>query len=283
MHSQQDFTHLKAYRQQHGQTDKYWSLLDVTLQDRKAAFAYVQDYIQSQDMEERLLAVDIAGQLCNPVEEHYNAKAHKLSALVLAAIDAPAEDRHFLIAALIACVYFEASMDWCEKIIEASFSKDDAVRLQAAITMADKVDATFGPLLTKRLAQLSRDKNGEIRSWAAFGIGTQAHIAEIEIMSEVLIELAKDKSPQVRDEAIMGLAYAHDERGILLLQNALKRTKDVSLLNIEAAGTYGVPDFEEQLHNISQTWQEDALLIDWAMRRCSPDLKIKASVAEEWV
>jgi HEAT repeat protein len=83
------------------------------------------------------------------------------------------------------------------------------VRLAAVsgLTGQDDPDAIQG------LVELTKDEVPQVRSWAAFGLGTISDIDSTEIR-EALASLLDDADPEIRGEALIGLAKRHDPRAL---------------------------------------------------------------------
>jgi HEAT repeat protein len=118
------------------------------------------------------------------------------------------------------------------------------------------------------LAELTRDREVEVRDWATFALGTQVE-ADTPELREALVERLADEDGDTRAEAILGLARRGDRRMLPALREELARGS-VGTPVIEAAALIGDPQLYPLLVALQGWWDVDVELLAEAIRACSP-------------
>jgi len=119
------------------------------------------------------------------------------------------------------------------------------------------------------LVRLTRDRNGDVRDWACFALGTQCS-ADGTAIRDALTDRMQDRHRDCREEAILGLARRRDPRAVGPLLGALT-SKSVGRLSVEAAAYIGDVKLLHPLRALTGWWDADTALLETAIARCDPD------------
>lgn len=254
------------------QSDEFWELIDAAKSDRDQLLEFIRENASTGSPQNRTLAAQIAGQLCNPIEPEIEAMAAEISDILLRAIS---KEKQMPILAV--CTdnlrFMPKSTKIIDTLLELTYHQDEDVRFYAARALACLADEEFASdTVIKRLIELSSDGDANVRDWTTYGLSSLIEFWGIDRQDirDALFARVKDRHADTRAEAFWGLAVAKDERGILPLKQYLEKSKSIGKLDIQAAGEYGRHEFYEPLKAIQKWWDIDAKVMDGAVNACEP-------------
>ena len=127
-------------------------------------------------------------------------------------------------------------------------------RIRKAIAFA--FGRTGGFEAVQSLVQLCKDKDEDVRNWAAFGL-RMLNSEEVKYdsseMRNVLVSLLNDSNSEIREEAICALALLKDGHVFEHIEAGLN-SEDISFQIIEAAGDLGDIRFLPRLRELHVEW-----------------------------
>lgn len=235
-----------------------WQL--VTILHHRATrevFEQAKALCQSQNAKERILGVNILGQLGIP-------------------------DRLFIdesLAILFTLLEKEQDADVLSSIGVALGHIGDirAVKLLVNIKNHPNEEVRFGvvfgllghaeKLAINALIELSSDEDEEVRNWATFGLGSLIEIDSNEIR-EALFNRISENNSEIRGEAFLGLAKRGDKRIVEPLLQELC-SEEVGTLAVEAAKEIKDPSLHSALTDLKDWWDVNVGLLDEAIGNCS--------------
>lgn len=144
---------------------------------------------------------------------------------------------------------------------------DARVRLALAQALATPDDPCPQEVIDL-LVRLTGDRNGDVRDWACFALGTQCS-ADSTAIREALADRIQDRHRDCREEAILGLARRRDPRVVGPLLGALT-SQSVGRLSVAAAAYMGDVKVLPPLRALAAWWQADTALLETAIARCDP-------------
>jgi HEAT repeat protein len=124
---------------------------------------------------------------------------------------------------------------------------DRRVRVAVATAVGGETDR----LAIRLLIDLARDRDGETRNWALFGLRlhpltSTTRSTDTAEIRDALLAAVRDRHREARGEALLALALRHDERVLEPLSREL-RVRPVSYLAVEAAQALGHPSLRAAL------------------------------------
>ena len=155
---------------------------------------------------------------------------------------------------------------------------DARVRLALAQALATPDDPCPQEVI-ELLIRLTKDRNGDVRDWACFALGTQCR-ADSTPIRDALAARMQDRHRDCRAEAILGLARRRDPRAVGLLLGALT-TKLVYRWSVEAAAYIGDVNLLPPLRALTGWWNDDSALLETAIARCDPESRHAHEVERE--
>ena len=117
-------------------------------------------------------------------------------------------------------------------IKEHHANSNPEVRLAVAMALGSFANESVS---VETLLILMQDRDGNVRDWATFGLGTSCRLDSDQIRAALFHQLT-DSDADVRGEALVGLAKRHDNRVLPALIHELEQT-EVSDHAFEAAET----------------------------------------------
>jgi hypothetical protein len=259
-------------------SSKYWRLIDAVKLDRAMAMKWAGGRISDGTIQERYLAAEIFGQLCNPIEEDQRAEAKEITSHLVRA--ASEEKESAVLGAIGRALSYDVDHRLAlPALMLLTTHADPDVRYQATIALGHTLDDELQPKeAIARLIQLSKDADPDVRDWATSGLSSNLEIYSIDSreIRDAIADRLHDKHFGTRIEAFNGMAACGDPRGIAPLKQFLIKQRSIDKSCIEAAGKYGLPQLQAPLKAIAERWDIDDALLTWAIKRCDPDPKIRA-------
>jgi hypothetical protein len=126
-------------------------------------------------------------------------------------------------------------------------------------------------LAIRLLIELTRDRDGETRNWARFGLHPLTSTTRSTDTAEIrdaLLAGVRDRHREARGE-LVGLALRHDERVLEPLSREL-RERPVSYLAVEAAQALGHPSLRSALRRLKPREAWIRRLLRDAIAACGP-------------
>ena len=229
----------------------------------KEVFAAASRLLSSRRLVEREVGADVLGQL--GFNDSYPFKAASIPKL--RRLIREDEDPDVAAAALHALGWLGA---WQALVRTGKIADhpDARVRLALAQALATPDDPCPQEVIDL-LVRLTRDRNGDVRDWACFALGTQCS-ADSTAIRDALADRIQDRHRDCREEAILGLARRRDPRAVGPLLGALT-SKSVGRLSVEAAAYVGDVKVLAPLRALTAWWQADTALLETAIARCDPE------------
>jgi HEAT repeat protein len=229
----------------------------------KEVFAAASRLLSSRRAVERELGADVLGQL--GVNHSYPFKAASVPRL--RRLIREDENPDVAAAALQALGHLGA---WQALVGVGKMADhpDSCVRLALAQALAAPDDPCPQEVIDL-LVRLTTDRNGDVRDWACFALGTQCS-ADGTAIRDALAARIQDRRRDCREEAILGLARRRDPRAVGPLLWALT-SKSVGRLSVEAAAYMGDVKLLTPLRALTGWWRVDTALLETAIARCDPE------------
>ncbi|MFF4079424.1 HEAT repeat domain-containing protein [Streptomyces sp. NPDC001777] len=117
----------------------------------------------------------------------------------------------------------------------------------------------------RALIRLTRDRDPEVRNWAAFTLGFQLD-QDTTAIRDALWECTTDEHGEVREEGARGLARRHDPRAVPLIARLLESDDGSHVFTLDAAEILGVPELLPAL----AAYAPDPAEADRAVAACDP-------------
>lgn len=234
-------------------------------QGDRATFDAVRPLLDAGDVHDRLLAVQVLGQLGVP--------ERTLPALCLKALAArlETESEPTVLAALGVSLGHLDHPGVVELALPLAKHADARVRYGAVHALSRQED----PRAIAALVALSGDVEGEVRNWATFGLGSLTAVDTPALRDALEARLDDPElDGEIRGEALVGLA----ERGHPnLVGHVQKALAELDPLAVQAAALLGDPALHPQLlalrdHPRMTPRFEETL--DEAIARCDPAAEV---------
>lgn len=236
---------------------------------------------------ERFFAYTLLGAVCNPLESREESMGADIAKVLSAATD---EETNSALLQSLAYALGHAGISAMPAIYKLCFHADADVRYAATTSYGSALDVdgeNLEPRYIKRIIELTRDTDPDVRNWATFTIGQQTPLANIKTdeILQALIARTRDRHFDTRSEAYIGLANRGDTSQIVQFKTWLASQADagpIGKLNVEAAGKFGSLALYESLLKIEEWWSIDDPLLQWAIARCSPDAFVRAKTPADY-
>ena len=219
-------------------------------------FLYLKGLLVSRDPRDRLLAVDVLGQVRSQrMKDQSEADLLKL---------VTRERDPQVLAALVAALGHRANHVAFPILLRLRAHASPEVRMTVAAFLVDVAPSAEDPKLLDALIALSSDRDSDVRNWATFAL------SEVEANSKHLVEAlwkrAHDTDAETRGEALLGLARRKDPRTLTLLRKELS-SDSVGALPVEAAAELADSRLLDVLTSLAEWWDINADLLNEAIRR----------------
>jgi HEAT repeat protein len=217
---------------------------------------------RSQDPNERIIGVNILGQLGSPDRTYPRECGDVLLELI-----ADETDGRVLASIGIAFGHLQDPRG-VAPLAKWKNHDNPGVRMGVVLGLTCQEDE----LAIATLIELSDDEDEDIRNWATFGLASQIETDTPAIrdalFDRAILEMG-DEEPisEIRGEALLGLAIRHDPRVVSPLLEELQG-ECVSRLVVEAASLLAEPRLHAALVNLQQWWDLDPDLLSEAIANC---------------
>ncbi|MEH2147231.1 hypothetical protein [Nostoc sp.] len=150
------------------------------------------------------------------------------------------------------------------------------IRLKSHPSPSVRYGVVFGllgyedELAISTLIELSSDRDGDVRNWATFGLGSQIETdttAIREALYQRFINENTDENYEIYAEALVGLAKRKDSRILTRLIEELL-SDYVGVLAVEAAEEFADSRLYPALMQLQQRWTENNDLLESAINNC---------------
>jgi HEAT repeat protein len=230
----------------------------------RAAFEAARALACSRQRAERLLGLDILGQIGYPQNRPWTEEA--LPVLIAACDDPETEVRSSAITAL----GHVADPRGLAAVLRHADHPDTDVRFAVAVALPAIADDPPAEAAVAALIRLSADADPEIRDWATFGLASQLE-TDSPPLRQALAARLNDPEGDTAGEALLGLALRHDPLALPALLPRL--ADDPGNLIVEAAAALGSPAALPALRRLkTDGWQDDdrrPWVLDDAIIACS--------------
>jgi HEAT repeat protein len=200
----------RAYRQSLENDHSDHSLAAIHYRGGQTEFDLGREYALSSDPLDRITGADILAQLGWGDDTFHHESVDLLLPL------ANDSDQRVVAAAAYALGHRKSARG-IPVILPLIHHQNADVRLAAVSGLTGQDD----PSAIQGLVELAKDTVPEIRSWAAFGLGTISDTDSTEIR-DALAPLLDDPDAEIRGEALIGLAKRRDARALPALIRELK-------------------------------------------------------------
>jgi len=262
----------------HLRRTKYWDLLDKIKIQRTDAIKLGHDMLAMPKSYERFFGISLLGQICNPVQKGEEKEAEEIVIRLSNMVDR--ESSVICLSGIADSLGHTWRRSAEPALLKLSESQNADIRWAATVSLGSVCYDETSTAVVDRLLILSQDKDPDIRDWATMHLGSVD--PDSEEIREALVARTKDRHFDTKSEAINALAEKNDVRGIAPLLKRLS-SKHVGRQDFISAGIYGLPEFQPFLKlEAAEPYSDEPHLIEWAIKRCDPDKKIKDSVDDEW-
>ncbi len=230
----------------------------------RAELAAAAKLCESQDPNDRIIGVNILGQLGIPDRTFPRECGDVLLELI-----ANESDSNVLASIGIAFGHLKEPRGVLP-LVKFKAHPNPGVRMSVVLGLTAQED----PIAIAALIELSADDDGDIRNWATFALGSQVDNDTPELrdalFDRAILETGTDDpSAEIRGEALLGLAIRQDRRVIKPLIEELE-SESVGVLAVEAAQAAANPRLYDALSALQEWWDLDTELLESAIDRCKP-------------
>lgn len=230
----------------------------------RAAFEAACALTSSGDPDERILGLDILGQLGYPAGRPFLEDSLPV---VLACCD---DDRPEVVSSAIMALGHLGDPRGLPATLGHVAHPSEEVRFAVAFALPGVAGCPPADEAAGALVRLTRDPDPEVRDWATMGLG-EPFDADSEEIRDALAESLTDEEGDTAGEALLGLAQRTDPRALAPLLARLD--SDPGNLVVEAAGALGAAEALPALRRLKAAgWQERdprPSVLDQAIEACS--------------
>jgi HEAT repeat protein len=236
----------------HGRTDR-------------PAFEAARDLARSDDPDDRVLGLDILGQLGYPDGRPF------LEDTLPVVLECCGDDRQEVVSSAIMALGHLADPRGLPAALSRLTHPCDQVRFAVAFALPSLAGDPPADDAVHAVISLTRDPDPEIRDWATMGLASLFD-ADGEEIRNALVERLADKEGDTAGEALLGLAQRKDPRAVGPLLTLLEGDHPGNLI-VEAAGALGAAEALPALRRLKSTgWQDRDCrpsVLDQAIAACS--------------
>jgi len=248
--------------------DGRWAIIRE-LHDRtdRTAFDAVCELAGSADVLERIVAIDVLGQI------GYRAGRPFLEETLPLLADASCDGDADVVAAAVTALGMLWDPRALPAIVRQAGHGSADVRSSVACAIPGAAGDPPSPDAIGALIALSADSDADARDWATFGLGSQLEDQDTEAIRDALAARLDDPDGDTAGEALLGLACRRDPRALPVLLARLD--DDPGNLIVEAAAALGAVEALPALQRLKrEDWQlEDPRpwVLDDALRACAAE------------
>ena len=248
--------------------DGRWAIIRE-LHDRtdRTAFDAVRELAGSADALDRIVAVDVLGQI------GYLAGRPFLEETLPLLTDASCDGDADVVAAAVTALGMLWDPRALPAIVRQAGHRSADVRSSVAFAIPGAAGDPPGPDAIGALIALSADSDADARDWATFGLGSQLEDQDTEAIRDALAARLDDPDGDIAGEALVGLARRRDPRALPVLLARLD--DDPGNLIVEAAAALGAVEALPALQRLKrEDWQLDdprPSVLDDALRACATE------------
>ena len=229
----------------------------------KEVFAAASRLLSSRRAVEREVGADVLGQLgFNHSYPFKSASTPKLRRLIRE------DENSDVTAAALQALGHLGAWQALVRVGKMAAHPDARVRLALAQALSTPDDPCPREVIDL-LVRLTKDRNGDVRDWACFALGTQCR-ADSTAIRDALAARIQDRHRDCRAEAILGLARRRDPRAVGPILAGLT-SQTVFRVSVEAAAFMGDVRLLPPLQALTAWWDLDTALLETAIARCDPD------------
>lgn len=235
-----------------------WQLVSVLhYRATREVFESAKILCQSQNAKERILGINILGQLGIPDRAFTDESLPILFTLL------EREQDEKVLSSIGVALGHIGDVKAVKPLANMKNHPSEEVRFGVAFGLLGHTE----DLAIDVLIELSNDEDEEVRNWATFGLGSLIDVDNNGIREALFNRLSENNS-EIRGEAFVGLAIRGDKRIIELLLQELS-SEEVGVLAIEAAKEIKDPRLHSVLIGLKDWWDVDKDLLDEAIQNCS--------------
>ncbi|MGW2399607.1 HEAT repeat domain-containing protein [Kitasatospora sp. NPDC001664] len=244
----------------------YWQVVsDFHRRADRSAFEAACTLARAQDMRERVVGLDVLGQLGYSVGRPFREET--LPIVVEACVDS----RPGVVQSAVVALNHLADPRGFAAVLGQAEHDDEDVRQAVAFALPSVAGAPTSPEAIAALIRLSGDRSDFVRDWATFGLALES-AGDNEQIRHALLERVGDPDPDTAGEALLGLARRGDRRILTALIAALDGD-DPDHIAIEAACELAAPELLPVLRRLKQQEppddDEEPWMLDDAITACS--------------
>ncbi|MFJ6378724.1 HEAT repeat domain-containing protein [Kitasatospora sp. NPDC092039] len=239
----------------------YWALVRQAVEGDGGQVASRRGtrLLRSSDDLERMVGCDLLG---TAADEHEHLRAGAATALLALA---EAETVPHVLSSLVCALGRTHDARAVTVLVALSHHEDADLRRQVASQFASAHSALPDGPDVRALIRLTRDRDPDVRNWAAFTLGSQLD-QDTTAIREALWRCTTDEYGEVREEGARGLARRHDPRAVPLIAHLLGTDSWSHGLTLDAAAILGVPELLPAL----AACEFDPPETDRALAACDP-------------
>ncbi|MFF4382550.1 HEAT repeat domain-containing protein [Kitasatospora sp. NPDC001547] len=239
----------------------YWTLARQAVEGDGGQVAWQAGtrLLQSPDALERMVGCDLLG---TAADEHERLRAGAATALLALA---EAETAPLVLSSLVCALGRTHDARAVTVLVDLSRHEEADLRCHVASQFASVHSSLPDGPDVRALIRLTRDRDPDVRNWAAFTLGSQLD-QDTTAIRDALWRCTTDEYGEVREEGARGLARRHDPRAVPLIAHLLGTDSWSHNLTLDAAAILGVPELLPAL----AACQLDPAETDRALAACDP-------------
>lgn len=241
-----------------------WDIVtELHKQTDRPTFEAARALARSEDVEERILGLDVLGQI------GYSANRPFVEDTLSVVIDACEDPRGEVVESAVCALGHISDARGRDAVLRHASHPSADVRFAVAIALPNVAGEPISDDVVRALIELSRDPESVVRDWASMGLGSQLDV-DTPAVRQALFERLDDDEGDTAGEALLGLARRHDPRTISHLLMLLD--DEPGNLIVEAAAALGAPEALPVLQRLKDAgWDADdprGSVLDDALAAC---------------
>jgi HEAT repeat protein len=247
------------------QDERYALAVQLQRRTDRPAFEAARALARSSKLDERVLGLDILGQLGYPAGRPFLEDSLPV---VLACCG---DDRPEVVSSAIMALGHLADRRGLPAILDHVTHPSEQVRFAVAVALPSVAGHPPAGAAEDALIRLTRDPDPEVRDWATMGLNSPFE-ADTEEIRNALADRLADEQGDIAGEALLGLAQRKDPRALAPLLARLDSDQPGNLI-VEAAAALGAAEALPALNRLRNTGWADRdrrpSVLDHAIEACS--------------
>jgi HEAT repeat protein len=235
--------------------------------DDRRTFAAACAMAGSTDLEQRIIGLDVLGQI------GYSSGRPFLAETLPVVLSCLADGRPEVLSSAILALGHLADSRGLAVVTAHAGHPSPQVRVAVAVALPTVAGDPPEQAAIAALIRLTSDPDAQVRDWATMGLNAPCEV-DSPAIRQALADRLDDPEGDVAGEALLGLAQRGDPRALAPLLSRLAGSRPGNLI-VEAAGALGTPEALPALLRLKNAgWAEDdprPSVLDQAITACSRD------------